>query len=740
MITYVKGQYVNDYNVLYKEAAEVLKEYFESFPVGAGERQDYDRDPENYLKIQDLGDYFSFMQILTRHDVDNNELTFTKLPLDEQNFVVDLNKREITVPKHFIDNGIGVRGDEIAEIVYFEVDRYFDATDLFLQDIIIEWVNAAGEKGYSRPYGKDVNLIPGKIVFGWPISSKVTPKDGNVQFAIRFYKTDDTIGSSGISFSLSTKLQTVKVNRDIDISLHDIINKSDDILADDTIDIIKARAKNSESENATATPGVPVIFYLGKEPGEEIGNGIAGPDEAMARVVYITTSPDDPEGAVSITAGVFANGDGSTTSSFWQKFKYEEKKDRIREVILTAKYNELTDEEKKEYDANFLQETDWLNYEEILVTEAQDEIRGRAADAAGILYYSREGSEETGYAYNILANADILAMTAEDGPVYRQDYHAIFTDVGVYQFVGEVVAGAHSKQTKSHYILVFPPVRPKDVAVGGPTKMQENAETKQYETTLVANMSPFGTELDADILPPSFVEYDKNKELYPFDGEQEWGSYRWFLNENVKTPIDELAEEDWHNIGGADDQELIATKEGYYKCGIVGHLNNHVSEEVISEPYRVTRPASHFVVTMLGKDQYGVEIASATDLNVAADSRPAVLTAVGVDGLTVNCTLDEPEYTDALTYKWYQYLPDDEQNKDKPLNIDLEDAVNAIKGVYVPDEKGSIVWSADILQEEATEANFIPAKGGIYFCVITNTYNEDTKVMCSPFMQFSLQQ
>lgn len=747
MITYVKSGYVDTYNKLFRDASAEVKRYFESLPVDSEIRIDYNKNPDKFTQINDLGDYFSFMEILTDHDVDHKELTFTKLPLDEQNFVVDLNKREIVVPEHFAKNGVGVRGDNIAEIVYFEVDRYFDATDLYLQDIIIEWVNAAGQKGYSRPYGKDVNLIPGKIVFGWPISSMITPNQGNVQFAVRFYKTDDTVGSSGVAFSLSTKLQTVKVNMDIDIQLEDIINPNDKnpILADDVVAVIKARARNSESDNATSKPGTPVIFYMGEELGAEDGNGAAWTPEGsnLARVVYITTSPEDPEGEVTISAGVYADGDGSTTPSFWQKFKYEIKDKKVREVILAAQYEEKNPEEKAEYDENFLQETVWLDYAEISVTEAQKEINARQPDAAGIIYYRKESTPEGHDAYYMVSRDEVLAMEeATAQPLFRRDYTAKITDIGVYQFVGEVVAGVHTKQEHSNYILVFPPVRPKNVAVAGLTKMEENAETKIYETTLSATMSDFGTELDEDNLPPGFVtEYhaEGGKELYPFDGTQEWGSYRWFHNANVKTPAEELKDEDWAELG-AITKDVVVTQEGYYKCGIVGHLNNHVSEEVMADPYRVTRPASHFTVTLFGKDQYDTMISSATNADIANDERPAVLTAVGTEGLTIECTLEEPDYTDALIYKWYQYLPDSEQNKDKPLNVDLEDAINAIKGIYEPDEKGSILWAADVLQEGANEANFVPEKGGIYFCVITNTYNEDTKVMCSPFMQFSLQQ
>ena len=747
MITYVKGSYVNDYTVLYKEAVIALNKYFESLTVEELNKLGYESVPTD-ISISNLAEYFSYMKHLTTIDVDNNELKFTKLPLDEAHFVIDLNTRTITVPEDFKKNGIGVRGDEIAEIVYFEVDRYYDATDLNEQDIIIEWVNANGDKGYSRPYGKDVDLIPGKIVFGWPISSKVTPKDGNIKFAVRFYKAEDTVGSSGITYSLSTLVQSVKVNMDIDILLQDILNNKPHITKDDSVDVIKARAKNSAREDLANQPGTPIIYYIGEELGAEDGNGLTAPEgAAKATVVYITTSPDNEVGAVTISAGAYIDGDGVLTGSFWSKYKYFAD-GAVREVLREDEYAKLTDEERREYDANFLQETQWINYEEIPVADAKAEIAARAAGAAGILYYAAKVDGEgkvTGY--QVLSLAEIDAMKETDPAVYRQDYTAELTTVGIYQFVAQVNVGSNEKQVKSDFILVFPPVRPKDVEVKaeGDKAMMEEDENGVFKATLNANMSEFGTELDEDLLPPSFIEYEEKKDLYPFDGTQEWASYNWYHNPNVKTAADALAEADWQQVEGADKENLVAVEEGYYKCGIIGHLNNSVSEEIISEPYRVTMPAARFVLTISGQDSYGTPIATDTDREFADDGKPVLENAINyldaqgnVKGLTVVPTIEagQEKYTDTFTYAWYQYTWNQEEGKD--LSVDLGDAIKAMKGIYEPDYKGSIAWPADLLLLEGIDkAEFVPEKDGIYFCVVTNTYNEDTEVMCSPFMIFN---
>jgi hypothetical protein len=41
------------------------------------------------------------------------------------------------VPDEFKKNGISVLGDEVAEILFFEVDRFYDSTDLSQTEIAI---------------------------------------------------------------------------------------------------------------------------------------------------------------------------------------------------------------------------------------------------------------------------------------------------------------------------------------------------------------------------------------------------------------------------------------------------------------------------------------------------------------------------------------------------------------------------------------------------------------------------
>ncbi len=60
---------------------------------------------------------------------------YVRLPLyeegheDEEIFEIDANARAIKIPASFSKNGVGVVSDELAEIVWFKINRYFDIKD-----------------------------------------------------------------------------------------------------------------------------------------------------------------------------------------------------------------------------------------------------------------------------------------------------------------------------------------------------------------------------------------------------------------------------------------------------------------------------------------------------------------------------------------------------------------------------------------------------------------------------------
>ena len=94
-------------------------------------------DPEEFkskITFSTLQGYFENIEYIK-----NLGGRYLFMPLTEELFIINLDTRQITVPSHFKKNGIGIVGDDKAEILYFVVDRYYDVMDLYHTAIGIKW-------------------------------------------------------------------------------------------------------------------------------------------------------------------------------------------------------------------------------------------------------------------------------------------------------------------------------------------------------------------------------------------------------------------------------------------------------------------------------------------------------------------------------------------------------------------------------------------------------------------------
>lgn len=160
------------------------------------------------------------------------------LPLDEPHFIIDSNTRAITVPAEFKKNGIAVQGDDLAEIVYFEIDRYFDAVDFNNCEIYIQWeLPKTKTQGVSPAYTKDISSQPGKLIFGWPISDAITQSSGSMKFSVQFYQLDDK-DSKKLKYSFNTLTAQVNIQSSIGIDIMNLRDEQIDRVGDRLIDRI----------------------------------------------------------------------------------------------------------------------------------------------------------------------------------------------------------------------------------------------------------------------------------------------------------------------------------------------------------------------------------------------------------------------------------------------------------------------------------------------------------------------
>lgn len=274
------------YDSLFEEATNRLNE------LGVKQRDENGVEGDLYdyekgIRIDTLEEYFSNLRNLI-YGPANNELQpgvpedfakiqegykFLKLPVDEPHFKINADTRVIEVPNEFKKNGVSVVGDEVSEILFFEIDRFYDATDLSLLDIGFFWsyANDSDHTVYQTPAFFSVvetDYITGddKLIFGWPISSDITKQAGKISFSVRFYQKDiSVIGNDTYSliYSLSTLPQTININAGL---VYDIKNVS----VDNRLDLILGKRIVNSPMGKQYPPEKPVLVFARTRKGLEI--------------------------------------------------------------------------------------------------------------------------------------------------------------------------------------------------------------------------------------------------------------------------------------------------------------------------------------------------------------------------------------------------------------------------------------------------------------------------------------
>ena len=309
MITYINDENKQDYTVLFEKAStklgllpiieevrdpetlEITKQYskrvqtpsgWTTVPCAEGEVDEstdllLDSEGNPILPITSLNEYFQHIKDLAALAIgkgrSGSDPYFLRLPLDEPYFEINANTRGITVPGEL--SQIAVRGDKLAEIVFFRIDRYYDAVDLNTRHIYIEWELPDGTKGISRDFLRDTQSEKDKLIFGWAIGEELTKQVGTIRFAVRFVEwfdvantegdgdadqriesADKAVTGSQMLYSFSSLPATVSVVESLNYSLFEddeALKVYNTAVTDENIGTIVLYLENSDADSADST-------------------------------------------------------------------------------------------------------------------------------------------------------------------------------------------------------------------------------------------------------------------------------------------------------------------------------------------------------------------------------------------------------------------------------------------------------------------------------------------------------
>ena len=764
MITSVKKSNADKYSYLYEKASEYLMSHgVDGSELSADEyggekaMMKYLMDSKgNYIldeneekikaPISSLQEYFSYIQELSSLD-----MTYTVLPLDEEPFEIDANTRQITVPEAFKTNGISVQGDEIAEVVYFRIDRFYDATDLGLKKIYIEWTAPNGDKGVSVPCVVDLDSEPNFIIFGWPLSSAITKAPGQVTFAVRFYTIDET--SQKIDYSFATLTQSVQIKESLSYDLTNL--KSNGIAIDNALNLIKGRFENTTPSGST-TVALPPIFSMDMDK-----------DSHMVGDKFTEENVEGGTAITYVSANLGLDENEFTTQSFdAQVSAYAADAGTITYVAQKLDYDNKT-------------VTEFSASPEVRMIETEDTVR-----VEGKLYYYAETNDKGVTAYKLhkydLDDETLIEHYGAVKPIYEKVFAILVDGIGYYTVTAtNRVRTAHAK-TKSYTMVVPRPETPEIIA--NLSKRQifnlKNEETDEYvddtiykaDETYELTLAVTGGTDRGKLTYQWCVMRPGETEFTPIEGETgrtlKINGYVSYTNETTEdadgNPV--VTKTNWVLLNDGN----VCAGDGYYHCVITNNLNKEVdsiSSNIIKITHRATAPS----ITLLSKDAYTLSElrpdpitgASAKEtLRVVAeipatsgeltegwrvkDANASVgaYTYTGEDERIVAAVPAwKPESADDIAYTWFRYYSggssvsaDMQKAADGlyEINHDIElhpwalqkiDQIRATAAAQNREPDEAEIAKYQVLAEEALTPDFHPLESGYYFCVAINKYN-----------------
>lgn len=132
-----------------------------------------------------------------------------ELPNGDISYSINLQTRKINSPEF-----LSVKKDHLSNVIYFNVDRFFDYMDLSTLPCVITYQTPDNQTHfYPVPYYDIYTLAKeGKMIFPWNINNIVTKNEGDIIYSIRFFKiSGDVLDTAELVYNLSTSPTTSKI-------------------------------------------------------------------------------------------------------------------------------------------------------------------------------------------------------------------------------------------------------------------------------------------------------------------------------------------------------------------------------------------------------------------------------------------------------------------------------------------------------------------------------------------------
>jgi len=556
---------------------------------------------------------------------------FVRLPLyedgheDEEIFEIDANARTIAVPRSFASNGVGVVSDELAETLWFRINRYFDIKDFGkaagvvgdqLKDgnlhILIEWEAPDGEKGASWAYAIDKDTDADYIYFGWALTSDhLTAKAGQIKFAIRIIQYN----ADGIAYSFATQVANVTVKPTLEFDLG-----AEDFLLESVADKISNRLMGGQIAFCPVFVDTPAEEEGGEPISGDLNDYLANIESG--ETTRLTVNAAAPEGETY-----------DAMAYIW----YKKGKDE-------TEFSEVT-------------EGDGVYTPSLAVTSS--------GQYYVVVYGMKEIVDNTIYTYD----NETRTVSDEKEPFW---YHTSVASTKstvceipmpiplvIERFPAEYAIMASGQDEQIEFILTGRQTIKDAIKVGTPSLLVEKSENAAFVD---------------DPKTLSYEEFRLADDQVIFDEEHNALIFKTSITTTTTTPSEE-----------EDGEPTVTTTttnipEGYYRFTVLNTLNGDTAATEPAFIIRITEPAKSAASDL----QLIAVNADGTAYN--GTSNPSV---VNRNELRINYTRFTPEQSDGVAYEWFkrvgeQVNPEDIEGEATDLLIE-----SATTEAYAPTASGA---------------------------------------------------